>query len=141
MFVIAPIRDQAKGDLFGTILELIDSSEFLQKYAGKSDKSDENEQKEPIANVSISKVPEQIIKTDEKLSIYSSEECKEKDESIILSKSAEIHESLPPSTCYNCKNTRFWRLKSGGPWVCKRCHPSPLSDEQIEWNDKSYDKK
>jgi hypothetical protein len=33
--------------------------------------------------------------------------------------------------CWGCKSRQRWRLQSGGPWTCARCHPPIPSD--IEW--------
>jgi hypothetical protein len=34
--------------------------------------------------------------------------------------------------CGGCRGRAWWRLRSGGPAVCSRCHPSPYGDERIE---------
>ncbi len=34
--------------------------------------------------------------------------------------------------CHNCGARRWWRLKSGGPWICGRCHPAGPAPGLIE---------
>jgi len=35
-------------------------------------------------------------------------------------------------SCYCCGSRRFWRLRSGGDWVCPRCHPPLVDPGEIE---------
>lgn len=37
-----------------------------------------------------------------------------------------------PWPCYSCDSRNFWRLRSGLPWVCSRCHPPDQPEEELE---------
>lgn len=44
---------------------------------------------------------------------------------------------LPPRPCRCCGGRRWWRLRdtgrgAPGGWICARCHPSELPEDQIE---------
>jgi ribosomal protein L37AE/L43A len=41
-------------------------------------------------------------------------------------------EAEPSASCYACGATACWRLKAGGPWVCRRCHPPLVAADLIE---------
>lgn len=51
-------------------------------------------------------------------------------------RSGDDHVATPiernPARCYLCDGGRYWRLRSGGPWVCERCHPPGPPDALIE---------
>ncbi len=40
--------------------------------------------------------------------------------------------ALPSTPCPCCGENSRWRLRSGGPWVCARCHPPQPPPEAIE---------
>lgn len=37
--------------------------------------------------------------------------------------------------CYACRQTRSWRLRAGGSWVCGGCHPPSMAEALIEWRE------
>lgn len=41
-------------------------------------------------------------------------------------------EAQANASCYACRATARWRLRSEGPWVCGRCHPPLVATESIE---------
>ena len=42
--------------------------------------------------------------------------------------------SRPSLNCYACGGGRFWARRHGTMWVCVRCHPSDLRDDEVEWH-------